>query len=543
MFQECMFQIRERLLAFSTHSIHALLLLAMLFAAQPCCADDIAPATPSYTCSRLTNDTDDENQCYDVIRGRQFDDFAVGMCNAYQNDDTTVTCMETIAGKSFNHDAVAGCNLFGAETDKNGCLAVIVNKDYTASQVATCNADTDAPSTDACFERYGVPMPPPAALAWNEKTRSCELVSSKTGAFIAKRTPADCLKDPNTEFVWIDGDSRTCAAFSANNEFIDFVDNSNCAGAGLQCLKGSGILSSVNTALIGGTLYHLVPEILQLRDGQTVPSDDYKKYSSDLIAASLVERMHDWDERAANVAQPSFDYQSGTLLQMKFNDNEVTSILKSGFLNQHQIGHSDGLYSPARRAQVEDSLIGVHLESQYQPGVENPVNGVRPKYSFLAFDNDPDGQHYAHFSRDYGNIVAVFKDEIKDRTTFTPVDSLVSVEHLGSVKSYTTAYRSAQPIKKITIAKDFGDYWEAQIWGQLSVGDVSYFLVNCPGDQPVAASSLATLEKTNIPVYQCAFVPDHSHFEKGKLLSPGDPAHLPPSAAPSGTDTSQFQTK
>ncbi len=378
-----------------------------------------------------------------------------------------------------------------------------------------------------------------AHLAWDEKTRSCSY-DTNDGVLITPKTPADCASLPDAQYYWIDESAHQCAAGTARGDFIVMVDASKCGAESSECLKGSGILASTSTAMISGTLYHLVPEILDLKDGQTVPADVYRKYSPDLIAASLVERYHDVNEATANAAKPAFDYEADSEVELKFSDSIIGLIMHGGFLNQHQYAASGGLYDPTARAQLEDSLMGVHLEPSYVDGIGNPVNSVRPKYAFLAFDRDSDGQHHDEFSHDYGDVVAVFNDEVKDRMTFTPVDSLIAKNHLGSVTPYTVQYRSTHPIQKITVAKNFGDYWEAQVWGDLGMSDVRYFLVNCPGDQPIPNASLDVLESLNLPIYDCRNADDASHLGRGGLIFAGSPKLAPRPLSQTGTETGQF---
>jgi hypothetical protein len=150
----------------------------------------------------------------------------------------------------------------------------------------------------------------------------------------------------------------------------------------------------------------------------------------------------------------------------------------------------------------------------------------------------------------YGNVIAVFKDEVKNRTTFTPVDSLNGNYGLddrigaGRVQAYTFKYRSNTPLPKTPDPTDDRlDYWEAQVWGKLSVRDVSYFLVSCPGDEAIADDAFESLKSTGVPIYQCEFVDDHSHFEKGNQIFPGDRSALPPRTPESGTLTSRYSIK
>jgi hypothetical protein len=369
-------------------------------------------------------------------------------------------------------------------------------------------------------------------LHWSEKDRQCSFITND-GVFIAAKTPNDCATSPDAQYYWLNEGAGQCAAASAEGDFISAVDASKCSGSTLTCLKGSGVLASSSTAMIEGTMYHLIPQILDLKNGQTVPSAIYKEYSPDLIAASMVDRFHLRNEASDNVAKPAEDFPDNALVQMYINSTDLASIRKDGFLNEHQTGTSGGTMDPALRAQSEDKYIRLNLEPTYVDGIKNPVNDVRAKYSFLSFYRDSTGQEHSTFDNQYGNIIVTFKDEIKDRSTFTPGDSLSDVGNAGFTV-YTFKYRSNSPIQLVD------SYWETQIWGNLTLADVKYFLINCPGSAGLSDDEMAQLKKTGIPVYQCVTSNDSSHEEKGTMVYPANPALMPRSPPQTGTDTSKM---
>jgi hypothetical protein len=516
---------------------------------------DLSPLTAQYVCGRLDEPSGDKARCNSLIAHSTFDQWAAGECDSYQTSPDTLQCMLNIRNKTYTSYAVVACDRMPDVPTANSCLRAIAGKNLSHEQVAQCDAVSDANGTVACFSNYrGVvaapaPTPSPApknTLTWTEATRSCDLVSP-VGAVIEHKAVTDCIAEPSTSFAWVDSDLKKCAAYTDKLEFLDFVDAGKCSESGLECLHGTGVLASTDTAMIEGTLYHLVPEILKLRDKETVPADVYTKYSPELVAASLVRRLHNVNEATANVEHPVYDYESDAIIQMKFHSSTFEAIAKGkgGFLNQHEINHSGGLLDQGRRASIENSLIDVRLEPTYHYGRTNPVNTVRPKYAFLSFEKNATGQQRNDFSRQYGNVVAVMKNEIKDRATFTAVDSLDgdmdSSDNIdyGRIRAYSFKYRSATPIAKI-YDPNGEKYWESQMWGPLTFSDVDYFLVNCPGDTPVSAASLVSMKKAGLPIYKCDFVPDHSHFQKGEQLYAGDPRLAPKPRPQSGTDTSKF---
>lgn len=254
-----------------------------------------------------------------------------------------------------------------------------------------------------------------------------------------------------------------------------------------------------------------------MADGATVPPSVFSKYSARVIAASLVERFHERNE-AHGAARPAYDYMRDTMIQMRFKQEYIGSIITRGFLNQHITGTTQGYKGGETRAQVEDDLIGVHLESTYQGG-NDAVNTVRPKYAFLAFPaDDSDGDYASQFLSAYGSVIAVFKSSVKSRATFTSADSLnrdtddsISLTP-GAIRAHSFFDRPAAAVPRFA-----GDdnYWEAQIWGPLTIQDVAYFLVNCDGEEAITDENLTLLKTTKIPVFNCVIADDKSHFAKG----------------------------
>lgn len=507
----------------------------------------VVQRAPSYVCGRLNNEY--AASCYKIIKGATFDRWAAGECDSYNHQDATIACMKIIKNKKFAQSAVFACDRIKTEEGTSRCLNVIANKQYRSAEVKKCDALSDVDDTVACFKTHGTISLPDSApsnhLIWDAQTKTCNMTSPK-GEIIEHKTPNDCIADSSTQYAWDDSSMQQCGAYSIARDLIDYVNIDKCTKSNLIYLKSSNLIVSASTATINGTPYYLVPEILNLQNGDTVPQEIYKKYSPNLIAASLVQRLHNTKETKANSENPNYDFQAHTLLQLKFNDKYVNSIKQSCFLNQHQVNHSDGLLNQNRRANIEDSLIGIDLENSYKGGTSNLVNTVRPKYGFLGFEKDTNGQQRNRFSRQYGNIVAVLKNEVKDRTTFTQVDSLDGNMNsdgdvvYGNIQAYSFKYRSRSVLPRIKDPVADEDYWEVQVWGTLCMSDVDYFLINCPGDNKVSQNSLTTLKSIGLPVYKCEFVSDRSHFEKGKLIFAGDATKKIQPPQQTGTETHQF---
>lgn len=200
-----------------------------------------------------------------------------------------------------------------------------------------------------------------------------------------------------------------------------------------DCLPDSNVLGKDITVLIENVKYHVIPEVMRLKDGDSLPKDLYDRYDSRLIAASLVARYHRADEKDGNSKNPEFDFQKNSLIEMEFDSKLVDSIQEHGFLNAHQVQKTwvgdassvDGGNYRNTRALLESGFLKVQLNGDaFQADVNNPASTLLPKYSLLSFNKDPDGEkHLALLGQGgYGTAVAVFNDEIKNRTTMTPGD-------------------------------------------------------------------------------------------------------------------------
>lgn len=115
------------------------------------------------------------------------------------------------------------------------------------------------------------------------------------------------------------------------------------------------------TVQIKGERYTLIPEILDLENGAAVPQELYERFDSRLIGASLISRLHSSRESNANVSDPETNFWKETKIQMRFDPQFIESIKKNGFLNLHQVGHSNGDFERANRAENESAFVGVKL--------------------------------------------------------------------------------------------------------------------------------------------------------------------------------------
>lgn len=261
-------------------------------------------------------------------------------------------------------------------------------------------------------------------------------------------------------------------------------------------------------------------EILNLQDNALLPAEAVSTLSSQEIGRLLVTRLRSIEkskEGNCDVTNPNyFNYREHGILQMRFSAKNIPLIGKNGFINRHQKGLS--CPSCENLSRLEDQLAGVQLEGPYSFQTDNPTNNIRPKYAFLAFKESANAFKYKTSDFvDYGDSVAVFKDEIKDRATFTPADSLGTKGR----DHHTFDYCEMTPLVPTA------NYWEAQIWGEVTLDDVDHFLVNCPKSSKVATKSeINEMKKLGKPIYKCIFVKNAKNLSialgKGSLVFKGN---------------------
>jgi hypothetical protein len=269
------------------------------------------------------------------------------------------------------------------------------------------------------------------------------------------------------------------------------------------------LLSWFKDSCVNPTGKEVISEIVNLRDKDVIPPEIFQKYPAEKIGRSLVYR--DFQNRTRkqmtddDLIHMKSDPYHDLLITMAFSDVLSAEIFKHGFLNQHQIpGHTNGWDNPQGRAQYEDTFLNVTIEKEYS--TNSPMrleNLVRPKYSFLlSLENFPSVRSTT--IAQYGNSFAVFKDEVKKRSTWTSEDSLVL-----AVKDRFAIQNFYLPMEKIPSFKGPG-YSEAQIWGPATLADVKYFLVGCYGNQidnlltAAEAYRVANkLDKFPVPIYSC----------------------------------------
>lgn len=253
----------------------------------------------------------------------------------------------------------------------------------------------------------------------------------------------------------------------------------------------------------------LISDIIDKQFREPISRSTYEKYSTKKIAESLVARFTKAYRFLIQPKDltPTYDLYHNTSVMMAIHANDFPSILEKGFLNQHQLGKTSGVYTPTNRGLTEDTLIGANISGILSDEKHLArSNFLRPKYAYLFFDVAHQGIARSWVQDRYGEVFVKFKDQIKRRSTFTNGDSLDHVGiNLQRPQTQGFTIDTFYTLKKDSSFKNLG-FYEAQIWGELNADDINYLLVGCfngiPSNQLQIIEALKKAKK-NIPVYTC----------------------------------------
>ncbi len=295
------------------------------------------------------------------------------------------------------------------------------------------------------------------------------------------------------------------------------------AGAESGCLLQESQTPSATAVRLAKTVdeisknQDLIPELLSNAVALT-PS--VLEHDSRQIARTLVARLARSRDQTTQESSSYYDFKNGTSIKMLFDQSILGNIISKGFLNSHQVPHASMNYNPSDMLNIESREIGMIISGYeaHSPKQASTLSEVLPKYAYLSMDNPNPRVWKSRLDKRYGDIAVVFKDEIKDRTTFTAGNSWSEAE-----KAHTLDYKTnhAFPEPDYAYLREgpvWGHQWEAQIWGALDLSDVSYFMVNCSGNKKITKENLQLLKTTGIPIYKCEVDSDNSRMDRGKKI-------------------------
>jgi hypothetical protein len=306
-------------------------------------------------------------------------------------------------------------------------------------------------------------------------------------------------ESPNSVVKIIRAPASTLPGISTTCLSPEAIVERGCARAvtaDMNC--GSGSLGAYTDSCFSENLSARIPTLLDptLREFDTSVIDHY---SVDVIARNLVERIyriHERDDRSTKDLQtPTADFYANSELQIAFFSGHFADILKGGWLNTYQTRNNGEAYIPMR-LNVESRFLDLDIHAIY-PSLPR-LFPIFPKYAFFVPTRPIDGVHPHHYDFEYGNLLAVLTDDVRDRTTFAPADSFD--EKLKEIHTL----RLIKPTKDLKKeSTHFVHYFEAQIWGSLGFSNVRYFLANCPGAETLPENRVAEIAASGLSVYSC----------------------------------------
>ncbi|MBC74809.1 MAG: hypothetical protein CME64_02220 [Halobacteriovoraceae bacterium] len=367
----------------------------------------------------------------------------------------------------FNQDKsqVLGCELYSLKEDRKlndspmeDCINVLTTE-------LAFDFNQDDYTVNACYQR-----------------------ETAHGAVLSERPLNDCLNGDELSHYWIKSkNDKKCAVFINDLFYFGEASDSLC-GLFVYNIKDGTPVIEMDMDYFGTSG---VASIISLRDSEVIPEQFFEQYEVNQIATSLIIRKH---KSEAKERKPGYDYFNDTKIAIAFDSEWTQEILEKGFLNQHRLPHSNGFFGPTYRAEAEDRFLGLKIEKSYG-NIGTKAHNLRPKYAFLLLKKASDQTGYTQIYSGYGNVYAIIKDEVKNRSTFTLEDSLNY--NIGKDDVRTFFVRPKHPLRLAS------KYFETQMWGTLDLKNVSHFLVDCPHVTNVRSDTLRALKATGKPVYQC----------------------------------------
>lgn len=253
-------------------------------------------------------------------------------------------------------------------------------------------------------------------------------------------------------------------------------------------------------------------EMLALPQGAEMPVELLKKYDSRTLARGVVDRVRqrEYDPNAPEVGY--YDFWKDSTIMMVFHERRAHDIGKNGFRNNSEVTRQNHAIGYDLH-DVHEAISGLTF-----PNIPESWE-LMPKYAYVQLDYSNPNVWRNRLDVIYGNVVAVFKDHIKDQATFTPGNSWVIREGAHSF-AYKTATPFPEPHYELSygVSASWGHHFETQIWGKLTLDDVDHFLVKCPRFGGISGEGMQGLYRLGKPIFLCENDPANSVMIKGAQI-------------------------
>lgn len=233
--------------------------------------------------------------------------------------------------------------------------------------------------------------------------------------------------------------------------------------------------------------------------GKPIPKSLFNRLSTEELSLAIVRRVGEDNRRfmdAGSVSYKPIDLQKDTDIILFFKSQDIPNIAEMGFKSVHSTKKN---FMSLVTSNLKDYIAGrTDAENVYTSlliGSSEKSNLIRPKSAFLNIRSNEDlGIKTIDAKLVYGDIGAVLKPEVKTRSTWTAGDSLDIYGLHENQSPSSLMYQGVFSDKQIAIHPKDQSYYEAQVYGELQIKDVDYFLVKHQRQQK-------ELERFGKPIY------------------------------------------
>lgn len=232
---------------------------------------------------------------------------------------------------------------------------------------------------------------------------------------------------------------------------------------------------------------HKLPEVWLLDVSDGISDELLEKHGVNEIAEELVKRLRQSPRKHRPQEEMVPEILSNSDLQIWFEEKDVASVVRTQkILNVYQ---SKTIRSEAylkKRFARENMMLGIMLYTgSGRPSGGSKIAALFPKYAILDVHTDVDIGKQNIGGTNYGEFAFVLKDAVKRRATWADDDSYDGFVRVKPFEDTFLRRKGSRP------------YLEAQVWGDVGLGDVDYILV----PENIKPAIFGYLKTLNIPVW------------------------------------------
>jgi hypothetical protein len=258
---------------------------------------------------------------------------------------------------------------------------------------------------------------------------------------------------------------------------------------------------------------NMATEIVSMSEESLISDDILNKYDGREIGRAIVKRVQIRETSKSDSTSGYYDFKNSSQIMMVISEAKLSNILYyKKFLNCHQ-----------NTSRLDCNGYDVYYPATKMSGLRFPESQkayeALPHYAYLMLDFNQPKIWRTRLDKMYGNVIAVFKNNIKDQVTFSAGNSWVIRQNV-----HTLDFKSNAPFpepdyqREYPVGPSWGHHWEAQIWGLIELEDVDYFMVNCDFFGEASKKALDELRLSGKQVFQCLNDSLNSEIRTGEKL-------------------------